>query len=122
MGLALDTMTALTTGERYQTALNVPNEGAIDGMEPGDVVEVSCAVDGQGVHPQRIGAIPEPQALLMRTVKLYERLAVEAIARRSRAVAAEALMVHPLVYSFPLGKTLVDEYLEAHRAYVGEWT
>jgi len=122
MGVALDTMDSLTTGESRDMALNVSNEGAIDGMEPADVVEVSCTVNGRGAHPHRIGAIPEPQALLMRTVKLYERLAVEAILQRSRALAAEALMVHPLVYSYPLGKTLVDEYLEAHKAYVGEWS
>jgi len=90
-------------------------------MRPGDVVEVSCVVDRDGVRPLPIGAIPEAQELLMRQVKLYERLTVEAIAKRSRGTAVAALMAHPLVLSYSRAKPLVDEYLDAHGPYVGEW-
>jgi 6-phospho-beta-glucosidase len=91
-------------------------------MRPDDVVEVSCTVDREGVHPHPIGAIPEPQELLMRTVKLYERMAIEAILGCSREMAARALMVHPLVLSYSRGKGLVNEYLTAHAEYVGSWS
>jgi 6-phospho-beta-glucosidase len=121
-GVALGIIEALETGEPLYTALNVPNEGAIDGMRPGDVVEVSCVVDRDGVRPLPIGAIPEAQELLMRAVKRYERLTVEAIAKRSRAIAVEALMAHPLVLSYSRAKPLVDEYLAAHRKWVGVWS
>src|SRR6266498_1714921 len=120
-GVALGIIEALETGEPLYTALNVPNEGAIDGMRAEDVVEVSCVIDRDGVRTLPIGAIPEPQLQLMRQVKLYERLTVEAIAKRSRATAVEALMAHPLVLSYSRAKPLVDEYLAAHAAYVGEW-
>jgi 6-phospho-beta-glucosidase len=121
-GVALGIVEALETGEPLYTALNVPNEGAIDCMRPGDVVEVSCVVDRDGVRPLPIGAIPEPQELLMRQVKLYERLTVAAIRERSRATAVAALMAHPLVLSYSRAKPLVDEYLAAHRDWVGEWS
>jgi len=121
-GVALGIIEALETGEPLYTALNVPNEGAIDGMRPGDVVEVSCVVDRDGVRPLPIGAIPEAQELLMRAVKRYERLTVEAIAKRSRTIAVEALMAHPLVLSYSRAKPLVDEYLAAHRDWVGDWS
>ena len=120
-GVALGIIEALETGEPLYTALNVPNAGAIDGMRADDVVEVSCVIDRDGVRPLPIGAIPEPQEQLMRQVKLYERLTVEAIAKRSRATAVAALMAHPLVLSYSRAKPLVDEYLAAHAAYVGEW-
>jgi 6-phospho-beta-glucosidase len=120
-GVALGIVEALETGEPLYTALNVPNEGAIDGMRPGDVVEVSCVADRDGVRPLPIGAIPEHQELLMRAAKHYERLTVEAIRTRSRATAVEALMAHPLVLSYSRAKPLVDEYLAAHRDYVGDW-
>jgi 6-phospho-beta-glucosidase len=120
-GVALGIIEALETGEPLYTALNVPNAGAIDGMRADDVVEVSCVIDRDGVRTLPIGAIPEPQALLMRQVKLYERLTVEAIAARSRTTAVAALMAHPLVLSYSRAKPLVDEYLEAHKPYVGEW-
>jgi 6-phospho-beta-glucosidase len=59
--------------------------------------------------------------LLMRSVKVYEKLTVEAIRERSRQKAVMALMAHPLVLSYSLASVLVDDYLSAHRQYVGEW-
>jgi len=104
------------------TALNVANAGAIDCMRPDDVVEVSCTVDKDGIHTQPIGEIPEAHELLMRNVKLYERLTVQAVREHSRDLAVQALMAHPLVLSYSCAKPLVDEYLEAHAPYVGVWT
>jgi 6-phospho-beta-glucosidase len=121
MGVALDTIISLHTDTPLHTALNVPNEGAINCMHPTDVVEVSCIVDGKGVHPQKIGEIPKHQKILMQTVKFYEKLAVEATITRSRSIAAQALMNHPLIYSYPLAVQLVDEYILAHASFVGEW-
>ncbi len=120
-GVALDIMEALETGKPLFTAVNVPNRGAITGMNPRDVVEISCKVDRGGIHPLPIGVIPEAQLLLMKTIKLYERMTVDAIFKHSRALAISALMLHPLVLSYPRAKSLVNEYLDAHRGYVGEW-
>ena len=121
-GVALDIVEALQTQQPLHTALNVANGGAIDCMRPDDVVEVSCTVDKDGIHTQPIGEIPEAHELLMRNVKLYERLTVQAVREHSRDLAVQALMAHPLVLSYSSAKPLVDEYLEAHAAYVGEWT
>jgi 6-phospho-beta-glucosidase len=120
-GVALSVIEGLETGEPVHTALNVPNQGAITCMRADDVVEVSCLIDHSGVHPRPIGPVPEPQELLMRTVKLYERLAVEAILNRSRETAVRALMIHPLVLSYSRATELVDAYLDAHAEYVGTW-
>ncbi len=120
-GVALDIIQGLEGTEPVYTALNLPNEGAISCMPPGDVVEVSCVVDANGVRPLPIGQIPEHQELLMRSVKYYEHLAVDAILERSREKAVMALMLHPLVMSYSRAAVLVDEYLSAHRQYVGQW-
>lgn len=121
-GVALGIIEALETGEALYTGLNVPNDGAISGMHANDVVEVSCVIDRQGVRPVPIGTVPAPQLELMQSVKLYERLTVEAIRTRSRKTAIQALMAHPLVLSYSRAAPLVDEYLAAHAAYVGEWS
>jgi len=120
-GVALDIIEAFESGEPLHIALNVPNAGAIACMDADDVVEVSCIVDRFGIHPLPIGQVPAPQELLMRAVKQYERLTVEAVRTRSRRIAAQALMVHPLVLSYSRAKALVDDYLQAHAPYVGEW-
>jgi 6-phospho-beta-glucosidase len=120
-GVALDVIQALQTNEPLYTALNVANQGAIDCLKEDDVIEVSCVVAGGRVCPLPVGAIPEDQELLIRAVKRYERLTVQAIHQHSRALAVHALMAHPLVQSFSRATVLVDEYLAAHRDFVGEW-
>ena len=120
-GVALDIMQGLEGDEPVYTALNVPNDGAIACMAPEDVVEISCKVDRSGVNPLPIGTVPEHQELLMRSVKYFEKLTVQAIRERSRQKAVMALMAHPLVRSYSLAEVLVDEYLDAHRPYIGDW-
>jgi 6-phospho-beta-glucosidase len=71
--------------------------------------------------PQPVGEIPENQLLLMRSVKLYERLASRAILGKDRALAIEALTVHPLLGSYLLAEKLVDAFLAAHAEIVGDW-
>jgi 6-phospho-beta-glucosidase len=120
-GVALSIVEAFETGVPLYTALNVPNQGAMNCMQAGDVVEISCMVDREGIHPLPIGDIPEAQELLIRSVKRYERLTVEAVMSHSRFKAVMALMAHPLVLSYSRAQVLVDEYLKAHAPYVGEW-
>lgn len=114
----LDVVEALETGQPLFTALNVPNQGAIVGMADDDVVEVSCRVDRDGVRPLPIGTVPPGSLALMQSVKAYERLTVRAVESRSRQLAVQALMCHPLVLTYPRSRTLVDEYLAAHQALV----
>jgi 6-phospho-beta-glucosidase len=121
-GVALDIIEALETGKPTFMGLNVPNDGAITDMAYGDVVEVSCRVDRHGVQTMPIGDVPAPQLNLMRSIKFYEKLTVEAIRTRSRKLAIEALMAHPLVLSYSRARGLVDDYLAAHHEYVGEWS
>jgi len=120
-GVALAVMSAVRSGQAHKLILNVPNRGAITGLDDGDVVEVLCDVDEAGARPRMVGDVPEHALLLMRQVKRYERLTVAAIARKSRALAIEALLAHPLVGSYSLATALVDRYLVAHAAFIGPW-
>jgi 6-phospho-beta-glucosidase len=117
----LRTALAITQDKPLRIGLNVANQGAIHGLRDDDVVEITCNVDASGIHPISIGEVPESQYLLMRTVKQYERLAVQAVLERDRKLAVEALVEHPLVGSYALGRILVNDYLEAHREFVGNW-
>jgi 6-phospho-beta-glucosidase len=85
------------------------------------VVETVCEVHPDGLHTVPAGDIPTDSLLLMQAVKRYERLTVQAVRQRSRELAVEALLAHPLVGSYPTAVSLVNEYLAAHAQYVGEW-
>jgi 6-phospho-beta-glucosidase len=119
--VALGCVEAIQNDSRRYTGLNVPNNGAIAGMADDDVVEVGCWIDGSGIVPEKVGVVPDHQLQLMRSVKLYERLAARAILQKDREVAVEALTMHPLIGSYPLAETLVDAFIQAHAPLVGEW-
>ena len=119
--VALGCVEAIANDMPHYTGLNVPNNGVISGMRDDDVVEVLCRVDAKGITPLPVGEIPEDQYLLMRQVKLYERIGVRAVLNRSRRLAYQALAIHPLVGSYPLAVKLVDAFLIAHRDLLGEW-
>lgn len=120
-GVALSLIEAFESNQSLHIALNTTNDGAINCMRSEDVVEVSCTVGKDGIHALPIGDVPENHELLMRMVKYYERLTVKAIFNCSRDIAVMALMSHPLVLSYSRAKILVDEYLEAHAPYIGDW-
>jgi 6-phospho-beta-glucosidase len=117
-GVALGVMTAIAGGRETPLVLNTPNRGAIEGLADGDVVEVSCLVDGGGAHPLPQGRMPEAAAALVEPVKAYERLTVRAAVEGSHDAALRALLAHPLVGSYPIAKALLDDFVAAHGGFV----
>ncbi len=120
-GVALNFIGIEQSGGVDSMILCVPNNGAIEGLLDADVVEITCDIrDGKAV-PHRFGRVDEQNLELIRRVKIYERLASEAIRTKSRTRAIEALTLHPLVASYSLATELVDEYLAHNKDYTGEW-
>ncbi len=119
--VALDFIRAVNSGESVRMVLSIPNEGAMPFLRDDDVVEVSCTIDKDGAHPDKIGDVPEMQKNLIRAVKHYENLTAEAIMQKNKAKAVKALTVHPLVGSYPIAKELVDRYSAEYEKYIGKW-
>ena len=111
-GVATAVMAASVQRRKSPLILNVANRGAIGGLRDDDVVEVTCLVDEHGAHPIAQGSVPEGALALIRQVKLYERLTVQAATEGSYEVALEALLAHPLVGSYPAAKAILDDYLD----------
>ena len=120
--VALDFMKARQGGKPVHMVLSVPNGGAVPFLHPEDVCELSCTVTKEEVLPDAAPPVPKSLQNLILTVKSYENLTVEAILEKSRSKAIEALLLHPLVFSYPLAEKLVDAYLAAYHAYTGDWT
>ena len=120
-GVALNFIRICQSGGVDSMILCVPNNGAIDGLLDTDVVEITCDIKDGDAHPHHFGSVDEQNLELIRRVKIYERLASEAIRTKSRVKAIEALTLHPLVASYSLACELVDKYIEHNRDYTGEW-
>ncbi len=120
-GVALDFIRISQSGETGSMILCVPNNGAISGLEDGDVVEITCDIKDGEAYPHYFGEVDEQNLELIRRVKIYERLASAAIREKSRTKAVEALTLHPLVASYSLANELVDAYLEHNKDYTEGW-
>lgn len=105
-------------------AVSVPNGGAIPGMEKDDVVEVTCTIGREGAVPMSFAKeeICPSTLALMKTIKRYEKLTVEASLRKSKAAAVEALTIHPLVQDYALAAQLVDAYCALNEPWIGKWS
>jgi alpha-galactosidase len=87
---------AMTTGEPASVYVNIPNQGFIDNLDAGGVIEVEAIVDRAGIHPQPFGALPPQLAALDRRHLEIHDLAVTALLDRDRELAVQALMLDPL--------------------------
>jgi len=97
-----------------EIAASVPNNGSVDGIADDATVEVVCRVDENGAKPSPVGPIPAAFRGLVQAVKAYESLTVDAAVTRSRRLALQALLTHPLVGDADLAEPLLDEMLAAH--------
>jgi 6-phospho-beta-glucosidase len=121
-GVALGFIGSRVGGAAVEMTLNTANDGAIEGLAPDDVVEITCVIDSHGARAKRGGRLPPAAAELVRRVKAYERMASGAIIKRDRGLAADALFLHPLVASSSIAQDLMDAFLAVHAASVGAWT
>ena len=86
---------SMVTGTPRVVYGNVVNDGLIANLPPGCVVEVPCAVDGSGVRPTRVGALPPQLAALNRTYVSVNELTVRAALEGRPEYVRHAVMVDP---------------------------
>ena len=121
-GVALRYLRIRQTGKPGRMILSIRNRGAIPFLEADDVAELSCTIDPDGtVRPDRLIEPLYPVAEeLIRRMKLYERCAASAILNRDRALARDALQLHPLIASYSLASRLVDRFWEKYERFLEE--
>src|SRR3954447_15561804 len=117
---AVTIIRSIVTGKPRVIYGNVPNDGLIDNLPAGCTVEVPCLVDGSGVQPVNIGALPPQLAALTRTNVNVQELTVEAALTGKREHVYHAAMFDPhTAAELDLEQIhrLVDALLDAH----GNW-
>jgi alpha-galactosidase len=109
---------ACWTNTLYRFNGNVRNSGIISNLPEGCCVEVPCMVDGSGVNPCAVGALPTQLAALNQSNVAVQQLTVEAVLERDLDRARMAVMLDPLtaaVCSLDEAGQMFDELLEAER-------
>ncbi len=113
-GVAIGLMEALTGHSPKTMVLNIPNRGGITGMDVEDVVEISGYVGPGFIRPMAVGEIPAACLGLMKQVKEYERLTIEAATEGSYAKALQALTIHPLIRDGNVARRILNDYRLRH--------
>jgi len=79
---------------------------------------VPILVDGKGIHPQSIPALPEGVASMCRTQMSIQKLTVQAYQERSKNLLLQTLLLEPTVDDIPKADALIDDMLELQKDYL----
>lgn len=115
---------AIETNQPFRFNGNVRNGGLISNLPPECCVEVPCLVDGTGVRPCAIGALPAQLAALNMSNVAVQQLAVEACLEKSREKAYYATALDPLTAGqcdLDQIRAMFDEMWEADAPWLGEY-
>ena len=90
------------------------NNGVIDFLEDGDIIEANASIDNMGIKMIKDGRLPDIAEGLMKSVALYEKYAVEAVFDPTDINLIRALMMHPLVESIETARASI-RYIKSQR-------
>jgi len=105
----------------YHLAANLPNAGQVSNLPHGCTVETPVIVDGAGIHPVYVGALPEPIAELCRRETTTAQLGVDAVIEGNREKALQCLLLDPVITDIATGRRILDDYLTSYREYLPQF-
>jgi alpha-galactosidase len=105
----------------YHLAANLPNVGQIANLPYGAAVETPVVVDGAGIHPVYMGALPEPVAELCRREITTAQLGVDAAVEGSREKALQCLLLDPVITDIETARNILDDYLRSYKEYLPQF-
>ena len=118
-------METIVTSGVYKIGGNVINRGNLIENLPADAcVEVPCLVDGDGIHPCRVGRLPVQLAAMNMTNINPQLITIEAAVTRKRDLIYNAAMLEPHTAAeldIDTIVKMVDDLIEAHGDYLPKY-
>jgi alpha-galactosidase len=109
----------LTDAGYVEEAVNLPNKGLIANLPDWIVVEVPATVDGSGVRGVPLGELPHGFAGLLYNQVAVHDMTAEAVLKRSKKAALQALLVDPIVDKYSATVDLLDTMLDLQSEHLG---
>lgn len=109
----------VTDAGTEEWAVNLVNDGLITNLPGFVAVEVPAIVDKDGVHGVVLGDLPPGFAGLLRNQATVCDLTAEAVLRRSKGLALQALLVDPVVDRVGAAEQLLDTMIAFQPQYLG---
>lgn len=108
-------------GTHYHLAANLSNGGQISNLPYGATVETPVIVDGAGIHPVEMGALPEAAAELNRRELVIAQLCVDATVEGSYEKALQCLLLDPMIRDMQTAKNVLDDYLSTYKNHLPQF-
>jgi len=98
--------------KRRMGAVNVQNKGYIPNVLQDMAVEVPAIVDGDGIHPVTLPALPTAVASMISLQGGIHQLLIEAYQEQSRIKLLQAMLLDPTVSSYNNAVALINQMCE----------
>ncbi|RLM62542.1 glycoside hydrolase family 4, partial [Halorubrum sp. Atlit-9R] len=119
---AVDIMRALSGEGTFVTHLNYPNEGQVDGLPEGAVVETNALLSGDDVTPLCAGGLPDEVESMVETHVTNQETLVRAGFEGDLDLAFQAFLNEPLVtVSRDEAQELFAKLVELEREYFTDY-
>ncbi|MFZ4506976.1 MAG: alpha-glucosidase/alpha-galactosidase [Fimbriimonas sp.] len=108
----------------YMIHGNIMNHGVIENLPQDGCVEVACLVNHNRIQPIRYGRLPKHMAAICASNMAMFDMGVDAVIERSKALAAQALMLDPLSAAVCCPaeiKEMTYKLFEAEEAFLPEY-
>lgn len=112
---------SLLLDERKVFSVNIPNDGAVDGI-PGDaVLEIPGVAAAAGFCPMHVNGFEGPMKDIILKRLPSVNLTVEAALKGDRKLWADAMMLDGAVTDYGTAERLVEEFIEEHKEYLPQY-
>ncbi|NAP01278.1 6-phospho-beta-glucosidase [Halomonas sp. MG34] len=119
--VACSLMDSIYNNRRDVQTVNTMNNGAIPDLPHDAIIEVNALITGDGPIPIAVGQLPAQVKGMIYEMKAFEELVVRAGLTGNYNDAYTAMLMNPLVREEEGSKLLLDELLEAHKAYLPQF-
>ncbi len=109
----------LTDAGFVEEAVNIPNNGLIANLPDWLVVEVPAVVKKDGLHGVPLGELPRGFAGLLLNQAAVHDLTAEAVLKKSKSAALQALLVDPIVNQYNGLEEMLDTMIAYQEQYLG---
>ncbi|HET6447033.1 MAG TPA: hypothetical protein VFI27_20915 [candidate division Zixibacteria bacterium] len=105
----------------YDEAVNVPNDGSIDGLRNDTIVEVPAVIDREGIRGVEIDHFPEGILEILRREASLVEIVVDAAVEGDKQMALQALLLDPMINDIDRARAILDDYLQSFAQYLPQF-
>ena len=101
-----------------EPSVNIPNDGIITNLPNDCIIECPAKINKNGIKGVKIGEYPKAIAALLQTQISVQDLVVEAIFKKSKDIALQALLADPVVETYWQAKNIFEELMNQEKDYM----